>query len=449
MNPVMWIAIILALLLLAIGIAVIFFFVNFLQGLASGSTDIPGILSGQAKPSENVTYQFGQVLPTWTGTDRVTVLVLGIDERSQETGPWRTDTIMLATLDPNNLQAGMLSIPRDLWVPIPGYDQGRINTAHFLGDLYDYPGGGPALAKETVEYNLGVPVNYYVRVNFDGFVKLVDLIGGVDIYVEKVIDDPTYPGKNYDYDPLHIEPGQHHFDGEMALKYARTRHGDTDFGRARRQQQVLLAILARVSDLKLLPQLAPKSAEIYQTLQDSIKTDLAVDQILALATLAQKVDRSTIRTAVIDNSCTSPWTTPQGGQVLIPLRDKMREMRDYVFAADLPQSAGNPQITPTPETATIVVLNGTSRAGLAGTTAQYLQSQGLAIAQYNNADRQDYATTIILINREKPATTARLLTLLGLPQSAATLTANPSAENDITIILGADYAGPPVSTQTP
>ena len=410
------------------------------RSLLSDSGIVPGLSASKGADSPNVERRLGQVIPGWKGTERVNLLLLGVDERPQENGMARTDTMMVLTLDPTTLQAGVLSIPRDLWVPIPGYNQGRINTAHRLGELYNHPGGGPALARETVEYNLGIPIQYYVRLNFQGFVDLIYLIGGIDVYVAEPINDPLYPDNNYGYDPLYIPAGQQHFDGAMALKYARTRHDSNDFERARRQQQVLLAVLERVSSLNLLPQLAPRLGELYTLMDQSVSTDLTLDEVLALAGLAVKVDRSQIRFAVIDSTCTENYITPEGAQVLIPLRDRIREVRDYVFGgAELASQ------TVEQENATIGVLNGTGRAGLAASTTDYLKEQGVAVAAFGNADRADYATTMIILNRPKPATAARLATLLGLPQSAIVTASNVAAAQDITLILGADYPGPPTS----
>lgn len=408
------------------------------RGLLSDSGIVPGLSASDGSDSPNVERRLGQVIPGWKGTERVNVLLLGVDERPQENGMARTDTMMVLTLDPTTLQAGVLSIPRDLWVPIPGYNQGRINTAYRLGEMYNYPGGGPTLARETVEYNLGIPIQYYVRLNFQGFVDLVDLIGGIDVYVAEPINDPLYPDNNYGYDPLYIPAGQQHFDGAMALKYARTRHDSNDFERARRQQQVLLAVLERVSSLNLLPQLAPRLGELYTLMDQSVSTDLTLDEVLALAGLAIKVDRSQIRFAVIDSTCTENYVTPEGAQVLIPLRDRIREVRDYVFGgAELASQ------TVEQESATIGVFNGSGHAGLAASTAEYLKGQGVVVAAFGNADRADYATTMIILNRPKPATAARLATLLGLPQSAIVTASNAAAAQDITLILGADYPGPP------
>jgi LCP family protein required for cell wall assembly len=353
---------------------------------------------------------------------------------------------MLVTLDPISRQAGVLSIPRDLWVPIPGYSDGRINTAHFLGDLYNYPGGGPALATETVEYNLGIPIDYTVRVNFQAFLVMVDQIGGIDVYVEAMIDDPLYPDYNYGYDPLHIEAGWHHFDGEMALKYARTRHANSDFDRARRQQQVMMAILDRVTSYELLPELARAAPELYATLSSSVLTGMALDQMLALGNLAIDVDREAIRFGVIDQTCTQAWVTPEGAQVLVPLRDCMRGLRDYVFQAiPLATTTGEEVVTlptPTPEVATVAVLNGTARVGLAGLAADYLRAQGFDVVHVGNADRQDYASTLVVINHDKPVTTNGVVRSLSLQPTAVVQGQDTGSTYDIVVVLGQDFELP-------
>jgi LCP family protein required for cell wall assembly len=436
--------------LLVIAVGVVLFALSWVRGMFATPGVAPGLPSSTG-PSEHVHYKFGQVLPAWTGEDRVTVLLLGVDEREQESGPWRTDTIMLLTLDPVTKQAGVLSIPRDLWVPIPGHNEGRINTAHFVGDLYGHPGGGPALAEETVEYNLGVPIDYFVRVNFHGFVTLVDQIGGIDVYVEKTIHDPTYPDYHYGYDPLHIEAGWHHFDGEMALKYARTRHGTSDFDRARRQQQVMLAIQEKVTSVDMLPDLARNASQIYQTVETSIHTNLALDQMLALANLSTEVDRSQIRFGVIDSTCTQQWVTPDGAQVLVPIREEMRKVRDYVFGVEQAtpapdQSQAQPTAnvpTPTPEVATVAVLNGTTRAGLAGATSDYLKAHAIHIIDVGNAERQDHATSLVIMNHDTPRTASKIADLLSIPATAVVKGADPDAAYDLVVILGADYTGPP------
>jgi LCP family protein required for cell wall assembly len=437
-------------LLIRIGIVLIFLIVTGVAGWVTftqvreqvaGSQILPDFTVKAKEESPNVSRVEGETLPVWTGTDRVTVLIMGVDERAQEDEDyWRTDTMIVGTLDPVTMEAGVLSIPRDLWVPIPGYTEGRINTAHAIGDAYDHPGGGTALAVETVEYNLGIDIDYYVRVNFQGFVRLVDAIGGIEIEVPETIDDPYYPDYNYGYDPLYIEAGTHDFDGEMALKYARTRHSTGgDFDRARRQQQVILAILERVTDLNMLPKLAQRSPEIVKMIEDSVKIDpnLQLDEIIALANLAVKVDTEDINFRVIDESCTLFKVTPDEQMILVPLRDKIREVRDDVFGYDNGEETAE---SVEEEAASISILNGTYTGGLAYATTQYFEANGLPIAAYDNADRQDYASSLIILNRDKPHTAAKIRSLLDLPQSAVVNGANPTAAYDVVVILGMDYA---------
>lgn len=260
----------------------------------------------------------------WQGEERVTVLLLGTDTRPSEVGyRTRSDTIMLLMLDPVTKQASMLSIPRDLYVDLPGRGLNRINTAYVYG-------GGP-LAVDTVEYNFGVRVNYYVVVDFKVFVTLVDEIGGIDVYVPKAISDPTYPDSYYGYDPFYISAGQHHMDGATALKYARTRHADNDYERARRQQAVIFAIREKVLSLDMLPTLVQRAPTLYGTLSDSIKTDMTLEEMISLALLAGEVPRENIRNGVIDSNYVTNYYTPEGSSVLIPNRSRIGGLLTDVF----------------------------------------------------------------------------------------------------------------------
>ncbi len=142
------------LFLVIAGLAGLFVFDQVRQFIAASDILPNFTIEHNDNETGGVVYEPGKPLPRWEGTERVNVLVMGIDQREQEQGPWRTDTMLVLTIDPVTLTGGMLSIPRDLWVPIPGYEEGRINTAHYLGDVYDYPGGGPALAAKTVQVDL-------------------------------------------------------------------------------------------------------------------------------------------------------------------------------------------------------------------------------------------------------------------------------------------------------
>jgi len=268
--------------------------------------------------------------------ERINILLLGIDKRQIEMGPSRTDTMIVLSIDPKSGSVGMLSIPRDLWVPIPGYGENKINVAHFIGDWKKYPGGGPALAKKTVSYNFGFPVHYYVRLNFEGFRQVIDTIGGLDIEVPREINDSLYPDENFGYEPLHIPAGLIHMDGDLALKYARTRKTDSDFNRARRQQQVIIAVKDKVLQLNLLPSLLSKLPELSRTLSDVIDTDMPMDEVFQLARLAGAMDMDNIKTVIIGESMTIPHTTPDGIWVVLPIREQIRPVIDDLFWSPLP-----------------------------------------------------------------------------------------------------------------
>ena len=199
----------------------------------------PGPVVASSNP--NPAKSSGSVTTQPRPGDRINILLLGLDQRPVESGePSRSDTIMIASLEPRTQSAALLSIPRDLWVAIPQNDgeimYHKITTAHFFGQYWNQleginADGGPDLAKRTVEYNFGIPIHYYARIDFKGFEKAVDLIGGLDIDVPYEIVDTAYPLENdTGVTTIRFEPGIQHMDGMTALRYARTRHADSDFG---------------------------------------------------------------------------------------------------------------------------------------------------------------------------------------------------------------------------
>ena len=380
----------------------------------------------------------------WQRKERVNILLLGIDRRPGEHGPWRSDTMLLASADPAANSASMLSLPRDLWVPIPGFEENRINMAHYVGDAKEYPGGGPALAKKTVQYNFGVPVNYYVRVDFDGFRKILDAIGGIDIDVESEIIDDKYPDEYYGYDPLYIAAGRQHMDGELALKYARTRHGSSDFDRAKRQQQVLLAVRDKALQLNLLPKLP----ELMVLLADTVETDLQPNEILNLAQIGLNIGQDNVRSAVIDQNMTLRHVTPTGADVLLPKRDKIRPLIDEMFTSkpvDVPVKVTVQVVEPdrlAADDATISVLNGTKNEALAEEVASYLRDKGYNIVEIGRSDRNDYAKTIIVDYTGKTFTLERLSEDVDVPLKEIRSSPGLQSGVDIRVILGENFKFP-------
>jgi polyisoprenyl-teichoic acid--peptidoglycan teichoic acid transferase len=373
-------------------------------------------------------------------TERVNILLLGIDRRDNDPGPWRTDTMMIVSIDPISKTATLLSIPRDLWVPIPDYGLGvtedRINAAHAYGDAYKYPGGGPALAKKTVQYNLGIPIHYYVRVDFRGFEKIIDTIGGIDVDVPKDIVDNEYPTSDYGTERLYIPAGRQHMNGTLALKYARTRHADNDFQRARRQQQVILAVRDKVLSLNIPLSRIP---QLVSTLGESVQTDMTLDEIMVIAQATRDVKE--VKQGLIDETMTVSWTTPGGAMVQVPQRDKIRELVTQLFPVPTPAVSLGPLGDTDKlgaEAARVEVQNGSQTAGLATKVAGELRAAGYNVVRYNNADRQDYPDTLIISYTDKRYTVESLKQELQIPDERV-LRQNPPAgsDADIRVILGA------------
>lgn len=277
-------------------------------------------------------------LVPWDGESRFTMILAGLDRRPGETGlAYRTDSMMLISLDPVNDAIGVLSIPRDLYVQIPGYGSlQRINTPMVYGENRS-AGTGPQLLMQTVQLNLGIRVNDYLLVDFQAFIDLVDAIGGVTINNERTINDPRYPSMNYGYDPFFLAAGVHQLNGYDTLRYARTRHGDSDISRAERQQQVLYAVRDKVLDLNMLPTLIAQSPSLWASLQDNVYTGLSLEQILQLGLYVRDVPRENITMDVIDFSYLQSYTTGSGAQVLVPNRARIGTLMLEVFGPNYNQ----------------------------------------------------------------------------------------------------------------
>jgi LCP family protein required for cell wall assembly len=407
---------------------------------SGGAAEMP--VAGQGDGSATVAAMGQPAILPWQGSERVTVLLLGIDERQDEDGPWRTDTMMILTLDPVSKTAGMLSIPRDLWVQIPGYGPDRINTAFFKGDADDYPGGGPALALETAQATFGITIPYYITVNFGAFEAFIDQIGGIEISVPEDIDDPTYPAPTgYGYEPFFLPAGQYHMDGETALKYARTRATfGGDFDRAKRQQQVILAVRRQILRAEMLPRLVQGAPELWATLQGGIDTNLTPEQLLSLAMLAQTVADESIRYEVIDGEYVTAATTADGEQVLVPDPGMVAQLMVEMFSESITPPAGDDLAAlAVTERAEVHVLNGTLRPGLALSAREQLIAGGVLVEGFGDASRSDYVRSVIYDYRNKPYSARYVADLLGVPGDSIVPAGSPEGVYDILVILGEDY----------
>ncbi len=407
---------------------------------ASGSTDSEGTPNPTPEIPQLST---GPLAEPWDGASRVTLLIMGLDYRDwlSGEGPPRTDTMILLTLDPLSRTAGILNIPRDLWVNIPGFDYGRINTAYALGETYQVPGGGPGQAVLTVEELLGVPIDYFAQIDFYAFEKFVNLLGGVLIDVKEEIKiDPI--GK---YNTIILEPGEQRLQGPELLAYARARGTEGgDFDRAQRQQQVILALKKRILKPEALAWLIPQSPEIYKELSEGINTNMSLEDAIKLGMLVMEIPDGNIKKGAIGTEHVAFAKSPDGTQdVLKPLPEKIRILRDDIFASS---NLASPYLTNSDllepmqvEEARISVLNGSYTEGLAKLTQEYLASQGATVVSMGNANEILNNSRVIDITGN-PYTLRYLVDLMSITPYNIIQDYNPESEVDVIVIIGVDWA---------
>lgn len=401
---------------------------------------------------------------------RITILLLGVDQRPDEPVALLTDTMIVLTVDPITNRVGMISLPRDLFVPIAEYGRnGKINTAFMVGQTNRYPGGGGALSKRTVSEFLGYPIDYYVTINFGGFVQAIDAIGGIDVVVAKTIHDEEYPTIDYGIETFHLEAGPQHLDGETALKYVRTRHqvGDSDLQRAQRQQQVLVAVKDKlVADKMLNP---VRMLELLRVLSKSIKHDIPATKLPGLLSLASAVQLDSIERLVLDTRYAQIDADSPFGWILIPNRTKIRPAVDKIFASETGPTAAEMEALAQQQTrqqaaqarqqiyndyqvqaeqlrgrlqnegARISVLNGTGDPLLAERAADWLRRQGYTVVETQDAARSDYQRTSLMTYRNKPVAAAGLTDMFAIARENIASSGDQPSGVDLRLTIGRDF----------
>jgi LCP family protein required for cell wall assembly len=390
----------------------------------------PNLLVNTAVPFSTIDPSGSQVLNN--GQETVNFLLIGSDRRPG--GSFRTDTMVIAVLRPNDGQVSLISIPRDLWVSIPGWENQRINTAYQHGISVDYPGGGPGLLKDTILYNLGIRIDHTALVEFDGFRQIVDTLGGVDVpvacsYTDWRLIDPSYDPENENNWALYTTgPGVVHMDGDLALWYARSRQKSNDFDRGRRQQEVLRALFTQglqAGTLKRIP-------ELYNDLKNTVETDLNLVDLLQLAVYAPKMTNADIRSYYIRPPLVSSWITEGGAAVLLPNEDALQQMLTEALS---------PATKRVEQKATVIdVMNGTSIAGYDTLAASRLNYAGYE-THIVPSDRQDYAYSVLIdkTTTQDRAQTDPILDVMGLQPGSIISAADANSKSHYLLILGYDY----------
>ncbi len=388
--------------------------------------------------------QLGPQLEEWDGTSRVNILIMGLDARDWQSGegPPRTDSMMLFTYDPASGTAGMLSIPRDLWVEVPGFGHNKINAAYQLGEGAQLPGGGAGLAVKTVEQFLGITINYYGQIDFYAFEHFIDLIGGVKIDVPSNIRVQLIGEEGTRL----IENGRQVLNGAYALAYARARHeGDGDFDRARRQQEVILAVRQQLMRDEVITLLITNGFRIYQDLSTGVNTNMTIDEIFKLGFTLRNVEVSEItRSVIAPPDYVTLDQSPDGLDILKPITENIRVLRDQIFNSGSVRSAvamnSEAAQLMQMEAAKISINNGADVAGLADSTRAYLESLGFTVASTGNSDVVN-GTTIIDYT-SNPYTLQYLVELMGISPSHIFSRYDPTSQIDVEIIIGPEWTIP-------
>ncbi len=367
------------------------------------------------------------------GDGRINVLLLGIPG-GQHNGRDLSDTNIVVSIDPINKKAAMLSLPRDMWVDIPGNGSCKLNAVHAYGEQSNEEAGGPNLSKTTISQILDLPIHYHIRVDFLGVIKLIDAVNGIDILVEKDIYDPFFPDQYMTgYEPYSITAGRHYLNGNEALKYARSRYTTSDFDRAARQQQVLVAAKKKIAQTDIL--LEPKKIfKIIKIAKDHFRTDLQPDEIKRLAEIVDQIKSEEVVQKVLDTSTNGLLVSDRvnGTSALMPAAGDWSEIQNLahrIFTEPFLEQ----------EEAKVEIQNGTNKIGLGSQASQVLKDYGYNIIKVCDAKRSNYSRTLIVdySNGQKPHT----LDLLKkrIPQAKVMKDGLTKTGADILIVLGQDF----------
>lgn len=368
--------------------------------------------------------------------DIVNILLLGTDLR-QTAGSFRTDTIIILSVNRTVQTVSMLSIPRDTWVWLPSWNWSKINTAYQQGEQMDWAGGGRAFLAYTLEYNFGIQIDFIASVDFAGFRAIIDTLGGVDVAVDcavsgyKIKDWSLDESDEDNYDWVEVPIGVHLMDGDWALWYARWRYSTNDWERNRRQQQLLRAIWKQARQVDIIPRIP----ELWGEMMTYIDTDVKLSDALSFVPVALAMDDIAIESHFFGPDQLKFGTSSNGGSILIP--------RNYYAILEVVENFYSPPTRNTLVQARprIEVINGTENPGWDRVAAERLAWEGLLAVYGKTPDKTDYPHTLIFdyTGQTKGSALGALQQALNVPDAHVTVEPDPNREVDYRIILGASY----------
>lgn len=383
-----------------------------------------------APPSEPVS-GIPAPFPLLSPDHQTNFLLLGSDSRGGAS--FRTDVFMIAIVDRREVTVTLISVPRDLWVYIPGWTMNRINTAYLHGELTGYPGGGIGQVRDTVLYNFGIRIDHVALIDFDGFRRVVNRAGGIDVpiacpFTEWMVIDPNVSLElESNWELVTVGPGLVHMDGEMALWYARARQRSNDFDRGRRQQEVIRALFTAALENDLIL----KAPDLYDDLRETVETDIDLQTILQMVPFALQMDEARIRSYYIGDQLTWGWMTPGGASVLLPDRENIYRMLLEAIAPppDVPEEG--------PVLVEVWNRSGTDEYDLLA--AERLHYAGFATELLDPGDPANKTQLYVLTEHPDPDVTSLLLDLFDLDESRLKSTPIEGAEAAYRLVIGSDY----------
>lgn len=386
---------------------------------------------------------------TGEAEDQINIMLIGMGGEGHD-GPMLTDTLIVTRIRPSDGTVVMTSIPRDLLVSVPGHGWRKINSVNAYGEMEE-TGAGGKLTTETVESIFGIDIPYYVRIDFKGFKSIIDSVDGIDVYVERGFTDHSYPTYNHGIQVVSFEKGWQHMDGETALRYARSRHGNngegSDFARSKRQQKVLAALKKKLTSFSTFRN-PTAITNTLAALQANISTNLDIGEILRLANMARDIDRKNIKHSVLDNGADSPLVDKMvnGAYVLLPKNNDWNVLRQTVQDSFETAEAPAPEEIAPPDTkieidAAVEIRNGNGTSGMARKAAEKLSGRGFSIIKIGNADSFNYENTLIFnLTEEKESETLneleKMLPGAKINNAAAAEDRSPHSEADFLVVLG-------------